>query len=121
MPRLRISRPAKADLAYILATSAERWGADGRRRYAAILGSALRKVASDPEGLTTRDRADLLPGMRSFNLRSARSRDPKSKVRRPVHILYYRVVAPGLIELVRVLHERIEPSRHLDAQLEDND
>jgi toxin ParE1/3/4 len=30
-----------------------------------------------------------------------------------VHVLYYRVLAPGLIEIVRVLHERMEPSRHL--------
>ena len=79
MPRFRISRPAQADLAHILATSVERWGADGRRRYAAILGAAIRKVAADPEGLTTRDRADLLPGIRSFNLRYARGGDPKVK------------------------------------------
>ena len=121
MPRFRISRPAQADLAHILATSAERWGADGRRRYAAILAAALRKVASDPEGLVTRDRADLLPGIRSFNIQHARSGDPKGRVRRPVHILYYRIVAPELIEIVRVLHERMEPSRHIGAVSEDND
>ena len=121
MPRFRISRPAQADLAQILATSAERWGADGRRRYAAVLGAAIRKVASDPEGSTTRDRTDLLPGIRSFNIQFARRGDPKGKVRRPVHILYYRAVAPGLIEVVRVLHERMEPSRHIGVEFEDND
>jgi len=30
-----------------------------------------------------------------------------------VHVLYYRTAAPGLIEIVRVLHERMEPSRHI--------
>ena len=34
-------------------------------------------------------------------------------IRRPVHVLYYRVPRRGLIEIVRVLHERMEPSRHL--------
>ena len=40
---------------------------------------------------------------------------------RPVHILYYRIIQPGLIEIVRVLHERMEPSRHLDASAVDKD
>ena len=39
---------------------------------------------------------------------------PPTKVRRPVHVLYYRVAKKGVIEIVRVLHERMEPSRHLD-------
>jgi toxin ParE1/3/4 len=38
-----------------------------------------------------------------------------AKVRRPVHVLYYRVAQGGAIEIVRVLHERMEPSRHLDG------
>ena len=65
--------PRGADLARILATSAERWGIEGRRRYAAIIAAAMRKAAPDPEGPVTRDRAKLLPGGRSFHLRHARN------------------------------------------------
>lgn len=36
-------------------------------------------------------------------------------VKRPIHVLYYRVAQKGVIEIVRVLHERMEPSRHLDV------
>jgi len=32
----------------------------------------------------------------------------------PVHVLYYRVAEEGVIEIIRVLHERMEPHRHLD-------
>jgi hypothetical protein len=39
-------------------------------------------------------------------------------VRRPVHVLFYRVVRPGLVEIVRVLHERMEPSRHCGEPLQ---
>jgi len=39
----------------------------------------------------------------------------------PVHMLYYRVIQPGLVEIVRVLHERMEPSRHFGATPEDED
>jgi toxin ParE1/3/4 len=121
MARLRLARPAQADLAAILATSAERWGIDGRRRYAAILAAAMRKVAADPEGPATRNRAELLRGIRSLHIRHARGDDPDGEVRQPVHVIYYRAVAPDTIEIVRVLHERMEPSRHLGAGLEDRD
>ena len=30
-------------------------------------------------------------------------------------MLYYRVIQPGLVEIVRILHERMEPSRHLET------
>ena len=112
MARFRLSRQAKADLTRIFATSAERWGVEGKRRYAVLLAAAMRKVAADPEGPTTRDRAELAPGVRSFHIRHARVGDPNAKVGRPVHILY-RAIAPGLIEIVCVLHEHMEPSSRL--------
>jgi toxin ParE1/3/4 len=118
MARFRLSAPARADIAHILATSAERWGIEGRRRYSAMLSAAMRKVAADPAGQLTRDRTELLSSIRSFHVRYARSDEVESKVKRPVHILYYRVVQPGLIEIVRVLHERMEPSRHVGTASE---
>jgi len=119
MARYRLSRPAEDDVVHILATSEERWGAEGRRRYAAVPAAAMRKIAADPKGPTTRDRGELMRGIRSFHVRHAHNDDPESKVRRPVHVLYYREVAPDLIEIVRVLHERMEPSRHVGARAED--
>lgn len=113
MPSFRLSRLAEADLIGILAASRRQWGADGRRRYGALLAAAMRKVASEPEGPATRRREELRPGIRSSHLRHARVANPEERVRCPVHVLYYRVVAPDLTEIVRVLHERMEPSRHL--------
>ena len=72
-------------------------------------------MAADPEGPATRDRAELAPGIRSFNIRHARVDDPKARVGRPVHILYYRVSVLDFIEIVRVLHERMEPSRRVSG------
>lgn len=111
MARFRLAGPAQIDLANTLATSAERWGADGRRRYAALLISAMRQVAADPEGPHTHRRADLRSGLRSFHIRP--TRQLPTVVRKPVHVLYYRRVEPSAIEIVRVLHERMDPSRHL--------
>ncbi|HLB81063.1 MAG TPA: type II toxin-antitoxin system RelE/ParE family toxin [Dongiaceae bacterium] len=117
----RLSRPAEADLGDILSASAERWGIAGRRRYAAILAAAMRKVAADPEGPARRDRTELMSGIRSYHIRHARGDDPEARVRRPAHILHYRVIRAGLIEIVRVLHDRMEPSRHFGAISDDKD
>ena len=114
MARFRLARPAQIDLANILATSAERWGTDGWYRYAAVLADAMRQVADDPEGPHTKKRTELRSGVRSFHVRYARRSADTATVRRPVHVLYYRVADEGVIEIVRVLHERMDPSRHLD-------
>lgn len=110
MAKLRISHAAQADLAAILMTSLERWGERGRTKYAALLATAMRRTAADPEGPTTKARADLAPGIRTFHIRHMRR---EHGVGEPVHVLYYRTVDAGTIEIVRVLHERMEPQRHL--------
>jgi len=114
MARFRLARPAQVDLANILSTSAERWGAEGQHRYAAVLAAAMRQVAAEPDGPLTRKRPEIRAGIRSFHIRHARHSAEAARVRRPVHILYYRVAKDGVIEIVRVLHERMEPSHHLE-------
>jgi len=109
MVGFRLSPLAEADLTRILAISEDRWGPEGRRRYAALLAAALRCVAKAPARPATRDRAELSPGIRSFHIGHV----PGSTIKNPVHVLYYRAIATDRIEIVRVLHERMEPSRHL--------
>ncbi len=112
MQRFRLSRPARTDLAGILAESDRRWGSEAKRRYTETLAAAMRQVAAEPEGRVTRDCSDLVPGVRSFHLRHARLPD-RSKVRRPAHVVYYRALGVDLVEIVRVLHERMVPSRRI--------
>jgi toxin ParE1/3/4 len=115
MGRFRLSSEARVDLASILATSLERWGREGERRYAATLSAAMRQVADNPTDRASRDRADLWSGVRSFHICYTRVDRPAARVKGPVHILYYRVIHQGMIEIIRVLHERMEPKRHLGA------
>ena len=61
MPRIRLTRSAEADLARILADSAERWGIDARRRYEGLLFDAIQQLAVQPEGPLTRRRSDVGP------------------------------------------------------------
>ena len=81
----------------------------------------MRQAAADPEGAATRERSELLPGLRSLHLRHVRSEQRAPRVRRPVHILYNRVIRRDLVEIVRVLHERMEPRRHVSAGSQDHD
>jgi hypothetical protein len=86
-----------------------------------MLAAAMRKVVADPEGPTTRTRAELAPGLHGPHPQYVRAEAAKAKVRRPMHILYYRAITPGLIEIVQVLNERMDPSRHLHEGSQDKD
>jgi toxin ParE1/3/4 len=116
--RYRLSDPAKSDIASVLRASAAMHGIEARIRYRGLLTAALRRIAADPHGLSTVDRGGLFAGLRSLHIRHSRAESREAPVREPVHVIYYRVAEPGLIEIVRVLHERMEPSRHMDEGVE---
>jgi toxin ParE1/3/4 len=114
MAQYRISTLALMDLSHILATSTERWGHDASSRYATLLRMAMQKVATNPKHPASRDRSSVLKGIRSFHIRHVAD----APVKNPVHVIYYRTVNPALIEIVAVLHERMEPGRHLRPETE---
>src|SRR5947209_399199 len=95
--RFRVARRAQTDLMIILGDSAEKWGAEASRRYGLVLMRAMRQVASDPECRFTRPRPELRPGLRCFHMRHARQNGRQATVKRPAHVIYYRVAEPGLI------------------------
>ena len=115
MARYRLTKSARSDVGSILRTSEERHGRDARTRYGTLLLAAMRRVAEDPEGRSTSDRSDLRPGIRSFHIRHSRDQSREAPVVSPVHVVFYRVVEPGLVEIVRVLHDRMEPRVHIGA------
>ena len=117
MASFRVSALARADIRKILATSIRQWGSEGGRRYAALLTAALHAVAADPEGLMTRSRGEVMAGLRSRHTRHVRAKTFGAKVSSPVHLIYYQVQQPNLIEILRVLHERMDPVRHLGPSL----
>ena len=116
MARYRLTKSARGDIGSILRTSEERHGRDARARYSALLLAAMRRVAEDPEGRSTPDRSELRPGMRSFHIRHGRGESHEAPVANPVHVIFYRVAQPGIVEIVRVLHDRMEPRRHVSIE-----
>jgi toxin ParE1/3/4 len=113
MARYRLSSPAKADVVSILLLSETNYGPEARIRYRALLTAALRRIAADPDGPTSLDRSEVRSGLRSLHVRHCRIDSRERPVRGPVHVVFYQALEPGLVEVVRVLHERMEPSRHV--------
>lgn len=114
MARYRLSEPAKADIAAALRRSETRHGTDARLRYRALLTAALRRIAADPKPPASVDCGDLFVGLRSYHIRHSRNAGSEAAVVRPVHVIFYRVQDAGVIEVVRVLHERMLPLRHIE-------
>ncbi len=94
-------------------------GAEARIRHRALLTAALKRIAADPQGRSTGDRGELAEGVRSFHIRHSRAESLEAPVADPAHVIFYRAPEPGLVEIARVLHERMDASRYLGADAED--
>jgi len=96
MSRVKLAPKARKDLAGIWTYSADRWSEEHADRYLALLNREIVAVALKPQlGRTCNDiRA-------GYFKRAAGS-----------HAIFYRVTGDG-IEVVRVLHQRMDPARHV--------
>ncbi|MBX3029704.1 MAG: type II toxin-antitoxin system RelE/ParE family toxin [Chloroflexi bacterium] len=113
MARYRLTREAEADIESIASWSEARFGRESRRRYIALLVAAFLDVTEDPTRIGHVARPELGEGIRSWHLRGSRHHSTGRAVRQPRHILIYRVDG-DVIEIVRVLHDAMDPRRHLD-------
>jgi toxin ParE1/3/4 len=86
----------EVDLREIAAYTEREWGPSKRRAYLDALSSHIGALADNPSRGIARD--DVQPGYRS------------SRVGR--HVIFYRPVGTG-IEVVRVLHEKMDIERHV--------
>lgn len=96
MAGFRVTKAAKRDLIEIGSYTLERWGTDQCKRYLTQLDSRFRWLAKNPRGGTSSD--EIKPGY--WRYREGR------------HVIFYRVSAAG-VDIIRILHERMLPSRHL--------
>ena len=95
----RLSVPAEADLAEIWVYSAEQWNLEQENRYIDALLSRFDWLCDNPQ--LWKPRPDITEGLYSYPQQS--------------HVIYFRAQGdpPVLIEIVRVLHGRMEPARHV--------
>ena len=98
MSRYVLSPAARADLERIWDYSSERWDDDQAEEYLREIQRAIERVVSNP----TIGRAcnDVRPGYRKHAVGS--------------HTMYYRIGSDDVIDVVRLLHQRMDADRHLD-------
>ncbi len=113
MRRLRLSRPAEADIATILSWSQAQFGKVAAERYAALIAAALRDVALDPARVGAEERPELGAGLMSYHLFFSRKSAARGAVRMPRHLVLCRLEPDGAVAVGRVLHDAMELSRHL--------
>lgn len=97
MPGFSLTNAAKSDLKSIGRYTQETWGVEQRNRYLTLLDQSFHALAVNP--LLGRGCGDIKPGYRKL---------PIGK-----HFVFYRQKEPDLIEIVRVLHERMDSESHL--------
>jgi toxin ParE1/3/4 len=105
-----ISLAAQEDIDAILDWTEEWFEASGRLRYEALLIQAILDVAKDPRRFGSCDSPELAAGAGIYHLKHSRDRVDAAigRVRHPRHFLLYRLREDGLVEISRVLHERMD-------------
>jgi toxin ParE1/3/4 len=91
-----LSPRALRDIEEIWNYTESRWDADQAERYNRILQQGVEQVARDPRKGRSCDQ--IRPGYRKYSVGS--------------HVLFYRV-REEKIEIVRILHQRMDFERHL--------
>ncbi|RDH75640.1 type II toxin-antitoxin system RelE/ParE family toxin [Mycolicibacterium moriokaense] len=98
MIRYVLSPAAQADLEDIFDYTCERWSADQAESYVREIQRAIERIAHSP--FIGRSCDEVRAGYRRCAVGS--------------HTLYYRVDRDELIDVVRILHKRMDVDRHLD-------
>ena len=98
MNRYVLSPAARADLEQIWDYSSERWDDDQAEEYLREVQRAIERVVANPRIGRACD--EVRPGYRKHAVGS--------------HTLYYRIASDDVIDVVRILHQRMDTDRHLD-------
>lgn len=108
-----LSPVARADIVSILAWSDEQFGEEGRKRYEALIATAMRDAASQLDDAGHRPRPALGEGVFSWHLSRSRTRSPGGKVGRPRQVLICRRDG-DILTVGRVLHDAMDLRHHVD-------
>ncbi len=99
MGTFSLTEAAKADLKSIAAYTQRRWGREQRRIYAKQFDDAFHMLAESPESGVACD--SIKVGYRKF---------PNGS-----HVIFYRYLSETEIEIVRILHKRMDLARQLEG------
>ncbi|HLH10455.1 MAG TPA: type II toxin-antitoxin system RelE/ParE family toxin [Methylovirgula sp.] len=105
--RVRLGAAAEVDFANILKWTAENFGARQSRIYRDTLVQAIGELAGGPDAAGSRARDEIMAGLRTLHV--------ARRGRRGNHFLMYRTAPNSTIEIVRILHDRMDLRRHVPS------
>ena len=108
--RVRLGAVAKKDFARILKYTKDSFGERQAAVYKTALLETIAKLAAGPDAPGSHAREDLGSQMRTLHV----ARDG----RRAPHLLVYRASSGDVIEILRILHERMDLPRHVSDERE---
>lgn len=97
MSRYLLNPVARDDLDQIYDYTLDHWDIDQAETYVRDLLRAFDRAAADPRS-----------GRPCDEIRTGYSRLPTGS-----HTIYYRITTDGILEIMRILHQRMDPHRHL--------
>ena len=107
----RLTRTAESQIDALLVESAERDGIEAAGRYNHLILIAFAALGHTPRMVGTID-LPRLSGVLAFPLRLLRQRpEAARRVRRPRHLVVYRIGRDGLVEILGLVHDRMVLSR----------
>ena len=98
MSRYVLSPAARADLEEIWGYTCDRWGDDQAEKYVREIQRAIERVVGNPGIGRACD--EVRPDYRKHAVGT--------------HTLYYRIASVDMIDVVRILHQRMDIDRHFD-------
>lgn len=102
--RVRLGAVAELDFANIVKWTAENFGARQSRIYRDTLLQAIRELANGPDLAGSKARDEILPGLRTLHV--------ARRGHRGSHFMMYRAAPKRTIEIIRILHDRMDLRRH---------
>lgn len=105
--RVRLGAAAEVDFANILKWSTENFGARQSRVYRDTLVQAIGELVCGPDVTGSRARDEIMAGLRTLHV--------ARRGRRGSHFLMYRVAPKSTIEIVRIIHDRMDLWRHVPS------
>lgn len=119
---LRLTVPARRDIAAILKKSLQAFGKAASVRYEMLIQQALTDIAVDPFRPGSTERPEIMiEGARTYHLEFSRTNVIGRRVKEPRHILLYRHLGDSVIEVARLLHDSRDLKRHLPPRFRNTD
>src|SRR5262249_43205766 len=110
--RVRLGATAELDFANILKWTVENFGARQAHIYRDTLIQAIGELSDGPEFVGSKARDHIMPGLRTVHV--------ARRGRRGSHLLLYRAIQGRVIEVIRILHDKMDIQRHVPLSSDDD-